>query len=65
MIILITGFVDVGRADGSKALMVRHALDADTMKSVRIKCVPPQEIEGAYYNSDLDEWCIDHATSSN
>jgi hypothetical protein len=64
MIILQTGFFherdSLGNIiDRPKRLIVSCAFHADTMKAVIVQNVPPEQIPGAYYHKELNEWVID------
>lgn len=61
-IILITGYFDIygrdGLPTGKREFLVSHGINEGTLENVIVENVPPKSIEGAYFDSDLHEWCV-------
>jgi hypothetical protein len=63
MIILVTGEFDIydkdGTPTGKKEFVVSHGVNLKTGEIITMPQVPPLEIEGAYYDSEIDELVLD------
>jgi len=63
MIILVTGEFDIydkdGIPTGKKEFVISHGIDLKTGKVIIMPQVPPLDIKGAYYDSEIDEWILD------
>ena len=61
-IILITGYFDKydinGLPTGEKEFLVSHGINEDTFDNVVIENVPPKFIDVAYFDTELNEWCV-------
>jgi len=62
MIILVTGEFDIydkdGIPTGKKEFVISHGIDLKIGKIIIMSQVPPSDIEGAYYDSEIDEWVL-------
>ena len=61
MIILITGMFDMYENNiptGKKEFLVSHGVDEETMENICLPCVPPNQLEGSYFDDEIGEWCL-------